>query len=1191
MVKVPCGSINDYKDKWNVASFTNYQGITDEGCLKTFSVLSSDVTFGHARSYGLSGGVITSTPDHIAANFSGTAELIAIPKAGNVFVGWNDDNFENPRTVTVTGNEDVTYTAIFAECENEYEPCENCNAELPIISSHPQSATYAQNATPNALSVAASVTDGGTLSYQWYSNTTDSNAGGATVGANSASYTPSTATVGTMYYYVVVTNTNNNATESKTAIATSNTAAVTITADIEPSSDATLQSLTVSAGTLTPVFDESTFSYAVIVEYSVTSITLTATPSYSGASVTGDGEKTSLNVGENRFEIEVTAEDGTTKITYTVVVIRESETSESTWLIGYPNAADVVATLNGGTLTISGTGAMQDWASGSKVPWNNATDGYTDLDHITSVIINNEVTTIGDYAFCTAHNISNLSIPNSVTTIGEMSFYNCLKLTVLNIPDGVKTIKRSAFHSCHYLTSVNIPASVTSIGENAFGIPYGHGIIVTFTDLTVNWATPISILSNIFLNIDIANVNLHVPEGTQCTYTNAPVWKDFKISPACSTDEEDYDFIRESEHFIFEIPYSYLPTQISPANLQRWLSHLDAAYESYAELTGLTPCGGQKIKIVEASGTMYGWAWVYGGHPYIYWNPECISSELKSIDEFDNWSFGILHEIGHLFDKDSEPNWVFHGEVTANLKVVYAIDVLLDCHYNMGGYRYSLQDMYDYFYNWSIQDDGDDDRYTDKITLAFINVARRYGWSVFTQAFKSYSDDSYPYAGSNCGAEKYNEFVDRLEYFSGSADIRNECFNVGNWLETIERHYPLESFTTWQIGYSNPEDVIATFENGTLTISGHGAMQNFDSMPWDCLKDDIIYVVINEGVTTIGNYAFNGCPNLTSVTIGNSVQTIGEFAFSWCHKLSLLTMGNSVQIIGGWAFERCYDLVSFSLPNSVQIIDEAAFFACYNLQSVVIPDFVQRIGRGSFSYCNNLTSLTIGHSVNHIGVDAFDQCDRLENVSVYWETPLQIERTVFGEVVNLEKIYLNVPSGSQCAYAAASVWQDFDIVGLPLSIVASAGNGGSISPDGTTNVNCGNSQTYHFTPDTGYEINEVLVDGIANSAAKENGSYTFSNVTGNHSISVTFNAVSSITGANEIEAAGYSIYPNPANDEIFIQSEFSITKVEIYSSTGALLLSEKNFNEKISISTLSQGVYVVKIYTEKGLIVSKVVKE
>jgi hypothetical protein len=111
------------------------------------------------------------------------------------------------------------------------------NAVTPSITTQPESATYLQGATPAALSVSAGTSDGGILSYQWYSNNSNSNSGGSVIsGATASTYTPPTADLGTKYYYVVVTNTNNSATGTKTASTTSAAAAITVyttgTADV-----------------------------------------------------------------------------------------------------------------------------------------------------------------------------------------------------------------------------------------------------------------------------------------------------------------------------------------------------------------------------------------------------------------------------------------------------------------------------------------------------------------------------------------------------------------------------------------------------------------------------------------------------------------------------------------------------------------------------------------------------------------------------------------------------------------------------------------------------------------------------------------------------------------------------------------------------------------------------------------------
>jgi hypothetical protein len=82
-----------------------------------------------------------------------------------------------------------------------------------------------------------------------------------------------------------------------------------------------------------------------------------------------------------------------------------------------------------------------------------------------------------------------------------------------------------------------------------------------------------------------------------------------------------------------------------------------------------------------------------------------------------------------------------------------------------------------------------------------------------------------------------------------------------------------------------------------------------------------------------------------------------------------------------------------------------------------------------------------------------------------------------------------------------------------------------------------------------------------------------------------------INGIAEISAVQLSVYPNLVRKELFIKSDLPIKKVEIYTLSGTLLLSESNFNEKLSVSALSKDVYLLKVYTDKGVAISKVMKE
>ena len=141
-------------------------------------------------------------------------------------------------------------------------------------------------------------------------------------------------------------------------------------------------------------------------------------------------------------------------------------------------------------------------------------------------------------------------------------------------------------------------------------------------------------------------------------------------------------------------------------------------------------------------------------------------------------------------------------------------------------------------------------------------------------------------------------------------------------------------------------------------------------------------LVIPDGVTSIGAYAFYKCKFLTSVTIGNSVTSIGDYAFYDCYGLTSITIPSSVTSIGERAFSGCSRLTSITIPDSVTSIGEYAFSGCTSLTSITIPDSVTSIGEYAFSNCKSLTSVTIGNSVTSIGEYAFSACKSLTSVTI-----------------------------------------------------------------------------------------------------------------------------------------------------------------------------------------------------------------
>ena len=145
---------------------------------------------------------------------------------------------------------------------------------------------------------------------------------------------------------------------------------------------------------------------------------------------------------------------------------------------------------------------------------------------------------------------------------------------------------------------------------------------------------------------------------------------------------------------------------------------------------------------------------------------------------------------------------------------------------------------------------------------------------------------------------------------------------------------------------------------------------------------DLTSITIPNSVTSIGRSTFRGCSGLTSVNIPNSVTSIGEFAFEGCSGLTSVTIGNSVTSICDNTFRGCSGLTSITIGNSVTSIGNEAFFGCSSLTSVNIPNSVTSIGGSAFADCSSLTSITIPNSVTSIGNEAFYGCSSLSSVTI-----------------------------------------------------------------------------------------------------------------------------------------------------------------------------------------------------------------
>ena len=194
-----------------------------------------------------------------------------------------------------------------------------------------------------------------------------------------------------------------------------------------------------------------------------------------------------------------------------------------------------------------------------------------------------------------------------------------------------------------------------------------------------------------------------------------------------------------------------------------------------------------------------------------------------------------------------------------------------------------------------------------------------------------------------------------------------------------------------------------------MTVSGNGAMADYNtSNPWKSYNSSITSIVIEDGVTHVGNGTFPQCTSLVSVVIGDDVETIGEFTFDDAGaSLTSVTMGNKVKSIG-----------------------MAAFLWDTGLPELILSEDLETIGAYAFCRMEALTTITIPSKVTSIGDAAFSNCSALQSIYIEAATPPTLGDDVFANVnADLSTIPLYVPSGSVAAYTAAAQWNAFNIQG------------------------------------------------------------------------------------------------------------------------------------------------------------------
>lgn len=232
-------------------------------------------------------------------------------------------------------------------------------------------------------------------------------------------------------------------------------------------------------------------------------------------------------------------------------------------------------------------------------------------------------------------------------------------------------------------------------------------------------------------------------------------------------------------------------TAITSANYSKWVSRLDSAYVKYQELVGTLPFNGDKMGILSVHQNPGGWA--VAGNPII-WGQSNVKSELQNINNYDTWSFGILHEIGHNYDvtyagtNKNNCGWNFDAEFWANTKMYYVVEQLnAKVDINSGTYIGSqLMNYYESIYLQNLGKTSARVYNNDSLTFCFIRMKQLWGtWEPFKATFREFVSKGY---NPSTRIDKFNKFLEVLQSYNKSPISVENTFEPGE-LDFIRNYF------------------------------------------------------------------------------------------------------------------------------------------------------------------------------------------------------------------------------------------------------------------------------------------------------------------------------------------------------------------------------------------------------------------
>ncbi|MBQ8893500.1 MAG: leucine-rich repeat protein [Clostridia bacterium] len=655
-----------------------------------------------------------------------------------------------------------------------------------------------------------------------------------------------------------------------------------------------------------------------------------------------------------------------------------------------------------GTLTISGSGQMANYSDGG-TPW------YANRYKIYTIIVESGVTRIGNYAFAGCSYLNDVTLPEGLTVIGSYSFAGCRALTKIILPESLTTINMLAFYSCSSLVEITLPKAVSALGSNPFydtpalerinvaednaylceqnGVLFNKAMTVLIAcpgnktgaytvpdsvkQIAVNAFTFCKKLTGIKLPKNLTSIN-----GAAFSYC-------YQLTvmriPEGITSLPSYLFLRDSA-----LKTLYIPSSVTS---------IDSTILNY---TGDVTIYGYSGTAAETFASGKGFSFVAVDE--LPTSGNCGSTASYTFDA----KTGLLTISGT-------------GAVTQNpwLSYIDLIDAIMIeegiTSISVGGAfagadllkTVTLPDSLTYLGNSAITDCPQLETVhipAGLTTLLQSNFTGCPGLTAFTADEENFNfsaengilfnkDKStlWRYPAALTGFYALPETVDQLDLYAFSdtslswlqisnpdvtirsrafADAADSFFLLGLADSTAEKYAEANDLTFGAYTGSCGPDATYYFDapTATMTISGTGYTEHKNSTllyPWASFRDHVKKIVVEAGITELGNSNFSYFRNLTTAQLPNSLTAISSSLFMNCSSLTTISCSDQLESIGSSAFNSCSSLASFTIPETVTSIGGNAFTGCSKLKAITVPASVTSLGGGAFSNCSALSSLTV----------------------------------------------------------------------------------------------------------------------------------------------------------------------------------------------------------------------------------------